>query len=68
MIGDTEIDVMAGVNGEVAFHLEEFKLLTEEFNFAFSELRKWNWDYRGRMFHMIYDICCGPGKCVPLYV
>ena len=30
-------------------------------------MKKWHWDARGKVAPLIYDICCGAGRCVEYY-
>jgi hypothetical protein len=63
------LDLQIGVNCEFGFHEQEEKWLPGEIDEAVKELKKWNWeDFRGRYSPTIYDICCGPGRCVKYYV
>ncbi|MEY4433944.1 MAG: hypothetical protein RLZZ44_2079 [Bacteroidota bacterium] len=51
------------------YHEAEQAWLGKHINDAINEMWKYKqyWDYFGRTHPLIYDICCGAGRCVPLY-
>ena len=41
--------------------------MQQHINSAVKAMKEFQWDSRGKMQPLIYDLCCGAGRCIPYY-